>query len=164
MWTFIERTMAIIGLIATVGGTLISYYAFIQPADLSADLSRIAERLAQDPVLGQDERLYVGQVLDMGANQMVYLEKQVTNVPGSFNIKVCEPNSGAVKGETSFAFGKEATSFNPQFTAASGVNILISAKLGSQTFERKEEWRKAAGTWTRVSAPEIATAGTLSCK
>ncbi|MBS9478309.1 hypothetical protein [Ancylobacter radicis] len=156
--------MAIIGFIATVGGTLISYYAFIQPADLSADLSRIAERLAQEPVLEQDERLYVGQVLDMGASQMVYLEKQATNVPGSFNIKLCEPTSGTLKGDTSFSFGKEATSFYPQVKAGSEINILISAKLGSQIFERKEEWRKTAGTWTRVSAPEIATAGTLSCK
>lgn len=163
MWKFIERAMAVIGFIATVFGTAIAYYAFVEPADLSADLARVAKRLSREPSLEENERLYVDKVLSIGPAYLVHIEKQPTNAGGTVDLRVCDTKSAAALGEGTFSFGREAADFSPQVRKGpDAITLVLSAKLGKNTFSRKEEWRNVNATWARVSEPQIA-AGPQSC-
>lgn len=164
MWTLVERVMAVIGFIATVGGTVIAYYAFVEPADLSKDLARIAERLSREPSLEQDERIYVGQVMNMGDKYLVYIEKQPTNAPGTMELKVCDAKTGAPIGEGTYAFGREGADFTPQFKQAGpAITIVLTAKLAQASFSRKEQWLNANGNWSRIAEPKIVAGAAQTC-
>ena len=164
MWTILERIMAVIGCIATVIGTMIAYWAFMDPGELAKDVARIAERLNREPSLEQDERIYVGQVMNIGDKYLVYIEKQPTNAPGSVELKVCDPKTGATIGEGTYAFGREGADFTPQFKQAGpAITIVLNAKLAQATFSRKEQWRNANGNWSRIAEPKIVAGAAQSC-
>lgn len=164
MWTILERIMAVIGCIATVIGTMIAYWAFMDPGELAKDVARIAERLNREPSLEQDERIYVGQVMNIGDKYLVYIEKQPTNAPGSVELKVCDPKTGATIGEGTYAFGREGADFTPQFKqAGSAITIVLTAKLAQASFSRKEQWLNANGNWARIAEPKIVAGAAQSC-
>lgn len=164
MWTILERIMAVIGCIATVIGTMIAYWAFMDPGELAKDVARIAERLNREPSLEQDERIYVGQVMNMGDKYLVSIEKQPTNAPGSVELKVCDPKTGATIGEGTYAFGREGADFTPQFKqAGSAITIVLTAKLAQASFSRKEQWLNANGNWSRIAEPKIVAGAAQSC-
>lgn len=164
MWTILERIMAVIGFIATVFGTVIAYWAFMDPGDLAKDVASIAARLSREPSLDQQERLYVGQVMNMGDRYLVYIEKQPTSASGSFDLKLCDAKTGATIGEGTFAFGREGADFTPQFKQAGpAITIVLNAKLAQTTFSRKEQWRNANGNWSRIAEPKIVAGTAQSC-
>jgi len=170
MLKYFERAMAMIGVIATVIGTVISYRAFIKPAELSQELMRIADRLGREPILDENERIYVAQVLKSstpgGSDIGIYMEKQLTNAPGSLELQICDPVSGALLGSERFSFGRETADFYPQFELEEGteeIDLILSAKIGQSSFSRKEEWKLSNGNWARSSEPKIAS-GAQSCQ
>lgn len=164
MWTILERIMAVIGCIATVLGTVIAYWAFMDPGDLAKDVAAIAERLSREPSLDQQERLYVGQVMNMGDRYLVNIEKQPTSASGSFDLKLCDAKTGAIIGEGTYAFGREGADFTPQFKQAGpAITIVLNAKLAQTPFSRKEQWRNANGNWSRIAEPKIVAGATQTC-
>lgn len=164
MWTILERIMAVIGCIATIVGTVIAYRTFMDPGKLAEDVASIADRLRREPSLDQQERLYVGQVMNMGDRYLVYIEKLPTSASGSFDLKLCDAKTGATIGEGTYAFGREGADFTPQFKQAGpAITIVLNAKLAQTTFSRKEQWRNANGNWSRIAEPKIVAGTAQSC-
>ncbi|MDE1568475.1 hypothetical protein [Aquabacter sediminis] len=164
MWTILERIMAVIGFIATIVGTVIAYRTFMDPGKLAEDVASIAARLSREPSLDQQERLYVGQVMNMGDRYLVYIEKLPTSASGSFDLKLCDAKTGATIGEGTYAFGREGADFTPQFKQAGpAITIVLNAKLAQTTFSRKEQWRNANGNWSRIAEPKIVAGTAQSC-
>lgn len=164
MWKYAERTMAVVGFIATVAGTIIGYYALVSPADLSNNLAAIADRLAKEPVLEERERLFIGQVLESSPGLMIYAVKETTSASGSMVLTVCDSVAKSEIGRAMFSFGRESAEFYPTFPRRSeALTIRINATIGGQTLFREEEWRLDNTNWARTAVPRISETSPAAC-